>query len=831
MRPRRLFLLALLILLIPLLRVPTRDRPAPPPAPTEHLLSEDAEERNREGRERWLEEMHRAGPGVDWRAIERENGLARMEQRRRAIDERDASLRAAGGTWYQVGSRNLAGRMHAVALSSDGDSLYGGASLGGVWKADRTGSGWRPLSDQLYGGAHGLAVAAGPPETVTRITDGGLIHYTSDGGLTWLSPSGALSGVTEAKRVLADASDPDRVYLLVKKTFGWRLYRSDDRGQSYVRIGGAPVDVWIDRAAGGTLWVAESGTFQRSDDQGATWTTVGTLPAATDVILTGSEAGAPTFYAALRIGSAWELYRSTDAGVTWTWRHTIQDFWETMAASITNPDLVLYGGVELWRSTDGAASFAKVNNWADYYGDPVNRLHADLPGLDAVWTDAGQELFYIATDGGLYRSDDGVATVTNISLDSLGVSQYYTTLTSANDPDLILAGAQDQGYQRSVGPAVGTWRDFDQLISGDYGHLTSSDGTHARVYCVYPGFILQQLNETSPALTQHDFPPGETYSWMPYILADPVKPREAFFCATHLVRYRFGAFGDVLTPSAQDFTVAGGSYLTAVAISSVDLDDRITVTDTGVIWYSADAGSTWAVSPDGVSSAHYFYGTALEFSPTVAGEAYAGGSGYSGPAVYRTTDGGVSWTALSSGLPSTLVYDLAYEGGASGVVYAATEAGPYRLDPATGTWESLDDPDVPLTLFWCVESVPAAGVMRFGTYARGIWDWQIEGATDAPEVTTAAAEAGARLRNEPNPFTGSTVLRFAVRRAGDVRLRVFDAAGRRVRDLESGYRGAGSYEVSWDGRNDDGRLAAAGVYVARLETADGVAIRRITRLR
>ena len=51
------------------------------PAPTEHDLDDDAESKNKELRERWIEEMHRTAPGVDWRAIERENGRREMERR------------------------------------------------------------------------------------------------------------------------------------------------------------------------------------------------------------------------------------------------------------------------------------------------------------------------------------------------------------------------------------------------------------------------------------------------------------------------------------------------------------------------------------------------------------------------------------------------------------------------------------------------------------------------------------------------------------------------------------------------------------------------------
>jgi hypothetical protein len=318
---------------------------------------------------------------------------------------------------------------------------------------------------------------------------------------------------------------------------------------------------------------------------------------------------------------------------------------------------------------------------------------------------------------------------------------------------------------------------------------------------------------------------------MPMVLANPDDAREFYFCASHIHRYRKLLQGWTVTEEPHDFTVNGGNFLTALAISPVDHQRRAAITDTGVLWYSTDGGTTWIASPDTGPSDYYLYGNALVFSNTDPGEAYVGGSGYSGPGVYRTTDGGVHWTPVADGLPSTLVIDLAYEPGASGVLYAATEAGPHRLDPTTDTWESLDGLGAPLTTFWSVEAVPAAGVMRFGTYGRGIWDFQIEAMTSVDGLEIAAAGSGPPVVNYPNPFDTSTTLRFTRAIAGHVRLSIHDAAGRRVRTLIDDSRHAGEHRITWDGRDSRGRNVATGIYMARLEAEGKVTARRMMRLR
>jgi subtilisin family serine protease len=76
--------------------------------------------------------------------------------------------------------------------------------------------------------------------------------------------------------------------------------------------------------------------------------------------------------------------------------------------------------------------------------------------------------------------------------------------------------------------------------------------------------------------------------------------------------------------------------------------------------------------------------------------------------------------------------------------------------------------------------------------------------------------------NEPNPFTGSTRIRYELHRATSVRLTVYDVTGRLVRTLEETSRKEpGAYSVDWDGRDQEGRSVAAGAYFYRLAADEG----------
>lgn len=81
-----------------------------------------------------------------------------------------------------------------------------------------------------------------------------------------------------------------------------------------------------------------------------------------------------------------------------------------------------------------------------------------------------------------------------------------------------------------------------------------------------------------------------------------------------------------------------------------------------------------------------------------------------------------------------------------------------------------------------------------------------------------APAAGVSLRSHVRE--GHATLRYALQRSGDVRLEVFDVAGRRVTTLVDGARGAGEHEVAWGGETSYG-IARHGVYFARIETPEG----------
>ena len=121
---------------------------------------------------------------------------------------------------------------------------------------------------------------------------------------------------------------------------------------------------------------------------------------------------------------------------------------------------------------------------------------------------------------------------------------------------------------------------------------------------------------------------------------------------------------------------------------------------------------------------------------------------------------------------------------------------------------------------WVAHGRAAPVVMAQETMALGL-----TGVEDPVPTVFAVRDAA------PNPFAGRTSLVFETPRAGKVSVDVFDLQGRKVKTILDEARPAGVHREMWDGRNDRGRMAAAGVYFLRLRYEDELVTQRLLLVR
>jgi hypothetical protein len=105
------------------------------------------------------------------------------------------------------------------------------------------------------------------------------------------------------------------------------------------------------------------------------------------------------------------------------------------------------------------------------------------------------------------------------------------------------------------------------------------------------------------------------------------------------------------------------------------------------------------------------------------------------------------------------------------------------------------------------------------------WNWGDKGPVEDIVVTaTGVASPGSRPpvpetrlgAASPNPFSDCAQVNYTVGRTGRVKLSVYDASGKLVRQLVGGTQNPSSYSVLWDGRDQTSRKLGAGIYLLRL---------------
>jgi hypothetical protein len=91
---------------------------------------------------------------------------------------------------------------------------------------------------------------------------------------------------------------------------------------------------------------------------------------------------------------------------------------------------------------------------------------------------------------------------------------------------------------------------------------------------------------------------------------------------------------------------------------------------------------------------------------------------------------------------------------------------------------------------------------------------------------------GTRLfQNSPNPFARQTTISYQLPKAGNVSINIYNVTGQLVKTLVSGRQGPGTYTVIWNGDDNSGAKVSNGVYVYKLETLNGMSIKKMVVLR
>lgn len=709
--------------------------------------------------------MHKADSTINWKTINYNVRLEKSKEGSKISQNKDGIINIAGGLlrgyWRETGSRNLSGRTHYTEYCVFTDSIYCATSGGNVWKADRNGNGWRVLNDGFKFDDIRMIkkIPLNSGYCLLLSSEGWGVpgfYYSDNDGPSWVASNG-LNNITSwgyvMRTVVADDANKT-IYLLALEWdySSWNmkisLYVSLNKGNSFVpkisyQINGFDeankYDIWCS-PKGSVCYFLVGNIIYRIDDD-FNMVQLGTINMGNPngVRLSGCIFNGQTYLYAVAYSTNAVFYRSADGGYNWIQKGTLAEIpfmINSLEVSQKNPDVLYFGGVECYRSQNGGQNWTRINSWSDYYSDMINKLHADIPGINSFVDGEGEEIVYINTDGGTFISEDQLQTVKNISLENLNVSQYYSVYSHKQNNSIIFAGSQDQGYQLCSANSGTAPENFIQIISGDYGHIVSTNGGNS-IWLVYPSFVGFYPNAVNNPyfIKMWDFTFTGQF-WLPPLMAHPTNSNKVFVgggstgSGTHIFELTYNGFTINANELPYDFNgTTGATAISAMAYSPIDYNYRYVMNGNGEFFRSFDGGNTWTRTPgfDGPEG-NYLYGACILPSKINLGTVYVAGLGYSNPAVFVSYNHGQSFTQLSAGLPQTMVYQLASSANDE-FIFAATDAGPYVYIPQNDYWYDMAQNVAPDQAYWSVDFHEATNTARFGTYGRGIWDFQISEST------------------------------------------------------------------------------------------------------
>jgi photosystem II stability/assembly factor-like uncharacterized protein len=599
-----------------------------------------------------------------------------------------------------------------------------------------------------------IAVAPSAPRTIyvgtgeadmrSDIAYGDGMYKSIDGGINWTHIG--LTDTMQIGAIVVDPSNADIVYVaalghpygpnaergVFKTTDGGKtwtkvLYKDENTGATALAM--APADsntiyaaLWQTRRPPWNVYPPSNGPgsgLYKSTDGGKSWTQLTNgLPAKVGRIgLSVSRAGPQRIYANVdSTPGQGGVYRSDDSGATWTHVDGEQRIWQRgwyfsgITADPRNPDIVYVMNTATYRSTDGGRHFDAI--LGDPTGDDYHILWIDPDNSNRMILGSDQGVIVSVNDAKTWSSWYNQPT-----------AQFYHVITDDAFPYSAYGAQQDSGADmQAVRGRYGTISNQDLRpldVGGENGYL-APDPRHPGL--VYGGTVTKELVATGweqnidPTLPY----PGTVWrnTWTLPLAFSPADRRSLYFGHQNVFRSRDGGqTWQIVSPDLSRTDEGTPSNLDPATLADTNDVQRHGVVyaiapsplRADLIWAGTDDGNIWVTSPSAGSAdtaqPHWRNVTPAVIKPWskvgfIEASHFDSATAYAAidrhrlddykPYIYRTNDGGASWTAIADGIPDGSFVNVVREDPMHrGLLYAGTERGVYVSFDDGAHWQPL----------------------------------------------------------------------------------------------------------------------------------------------
>jgi photosystem II stability/assembly factor-like uncharacterized protein len=740
------------------------------------------------------------------------------------------------GAWEALGPKNIGGRTLCMAIHpQDSNQIWLGSASGGIWKSNTAGNGvdaWQYVETGFP--VLGVSAIAIDPENpnvlyagtgevynmensmpnvairVTRGTYGIGILKSEDGGQSWFKSLdwsyGDLRGVQDIK---INPLRPQTVYAATTEG----LLRSYDSGENWTTVHATPmaVDIEINPADTNYVFVSHgslddnalSGIY-RSIDGGSSfqeltnglpgsWSGKALLdlhPLQTNLLVAsiGDAFAQKGLYKSADNGSSWTLVNNTDVCTYQGW------YSHDVAMHPVNSDTLIWVGIELWKSVDGGQQVDKKSSWSSWYfgqvpvGGPEGPgyyVHADIHRVYY----ANENKVYCVTDGGLFVSYDGGENWHGRN-GGYQTQQFYANLgNSSTDPNVCIGGMQDNSTAIYTGDDAWT-----RVLGGD-GECAAINADDDQIMYGSSQYLAIRRTANGGQNWQNVTPSGaqsEQRSFNgPFELA-PADQNVIYAGAQSVFRSDDGGFN---WNNASGGPLSANHMVLSMAVDPSNTDQVWVSTypfsgNGGVRLYRVDASNGSAVQLPGLPDRICMD---IAVHPQDGNTAYAVFGGFNTQHVWKTQNGGFSWTAIDGDLPDIPTNTIVIDPEFPEIIYIGNDIGVWVSKDSGASWEPFSE-DAPSSMLVMHLSITGDKKLRAATYGLGVWQ------TDAAEPVAVKNPVidVAGLKLFPQPASNQLSISYFLNADAKVHCKVLDMHGRLMLEKNLGARFSGSHTDQLD---------------------------------
>ncbi|HEY9420707.1 MAG TPA: hypothetical protein VIW92_04775, partial [Thermoanaerobaculia bacterium] len=611
--------------------------------------------------------------------------------------------------------------------------VYFGEGSSGAWRSVDGGASWTSINVGL-GTSYINSLVADPftPGTLYALVGQTSVYRSTNHGETWtrVFDSHAGAGVfVLLERIVADPTTPGSLW----GSHAGLIYRSADGGATWSQVGQLGESGFIsgfvpDPKDPDVLYASSWETLWRSEDRGATWTDLGDYLGRGFEWIEIAPSRPATIYARTTnpLNEHPGCLRSDDSGATWT-SISFPDAGELCTAIVVDPQ----NHLRIWAlSPDTQRFFASTDGGETW----EEEIHDDLPeelALFLLRRDPRTGVFYMLGPNGVFRSADGGATW---QLGNGGLTRVVLRafLPLPGPRTILLAGVGRTGNQ--LVPSALRSRNRGRFCT----RIPLAEVTALEVDPKDPSHVLAAgILEGSPNL-QESRDRGITWRFLgeaPAVVVDiAFHPRDSrrVLIGTQLSgvfqsrdggrTWQASSAGIPFPPDCDHISCQGDTNPTYdISFDPQNPNKVLAIFDRRLILRSENGGWRWS-KVTGEPPVRVAGAITLERDPRRGEVVYAAGLDN----LFKSLDGGATWRRIGGDFrPAGAAFrDLAFDPRNGGVLYAATTVGVFRSLDGGNTWEAINEGLGILDVLRLEIDPNVPGGIFASTDGAGIWSWE-----------------------------------------------------------------------------------------------------------